>query len=315
LDEERIEGQETGEAQEGAQEAEVQESGAESGTEPEITLDESGDLNIPDSFWDDEGTPEDKKPEEPEEPKPGYYTPEDFAKAYQSGQIDESKIDPAVADYYKRVAAVERQRQEAEALRRQAVERAPKPQPRPQITIDQVMEGAKRMASQWLGIKPEEFDEFDERHKAMRLMAVNEIREQAQAAARQETEERRAWEARVAGVSNVIAEYRQKTPEINEIANRFFPAWRENLTVRQHEAVNYILRQGNEAQVRQLLDKVIADYRALKNPPRKAAPPGVMSARGSENEDSPQGVVDVSNLGGMSPEDQADFLIRNKFIA
>jgi hypothetical protein len=310
LDEERIEGQAAEETQETAPEAEVQEP---AGAEPEITLSEDGDLDIPDSFWDDE-----KKPEEPEEGKEpqraDYYTPESFAEAYRNGQLDEGKIDPKIIEFYKAVAGVERRRQEAEALQRQATERAPKPQQRPQPSWEQVMEAAKiRATTHYLGIKPEEFDEFDERHKAARLMAVNEIREYGAAQERQEAQARQAWESRVAGVSNLIAEYRQKTPEIDEIANRFFPVWRQNLTMRQHEAVNYILSRGNETQVRQLFEKVIADYGAAKAPQRKAAPPEVMGTKGSESESS-RGMVDVSNLAGLSMEDQAEFLIKNKLV-
>jgi hypothetical protein len=305
-------------------EAELQEQPGAS--EPEITLDDSGELNIPDSFWEDV-TPEDKTPEEKETPKTDYYTPEDFAKAYQSGQIDESKINPAIVDYYKSVAAIERQKQEAAEIQRKAQAQLPPPPQPPQSppppTWEQVMEAAKTLAAtKYLGIKPEEFDEYDQKHQSARIMAVNEIREMAQAQVQAQAQAHQAQiqaqqvqQARIAGISNIYAEYRQKTPEFDEIGQKFFPEWRRNLTMQQHETVNYILGQGNEAQVRQLFDAVIADYKAYKAPKKPAgapAPPEVISAGNAGNE--AQGMADASKLGDMSPDEQAEWLIRNKFV-
>jgi hypothetical protein len=325
LDEEQraegTQGTETQGTREGAQETQAQEPEQQGrqGAEPEITIGEDGELNIPDSFWGDAG-PEGQEPQEKKEqeaPKPDYYTPEGFAEAYEKGQIDEKRLDPSVLDYYRLVSGVEQRRRDAEELRRRTVESAPPQQQRPAASWDQIWEAGKILAAQYLGISPGEFDEYDERHKAARVMAVNEIRDRSQAAARQEREGRRAWESHVAGVSNVYAEYRQKVPELDEISERFFPAWRRNLTVRQHEAVGQILSRGNETQIRQLFDAVIADYRAFRNPPRKespAPPPGVMDAKGADGGE-PRGVADVSKLGGMSPEEQAEFLISNKFVS
>ena len=316
MDEERTEGTEgTGETQGAAQEAEVQEQqGAGPGAGPEITLGEDGELNVPDSFWDETPAQEPEKKEE--EPKPAWYTPEEFAAAYESGQIDEGRLDPAILDYYRLALGVEQRRRDAAELQRQAAAKAPQPQQRQQPAWEQVWEAGKIRAAQYLGISPGEFDEFDERHKAARIMAVNEIREHSQAAAQREIQARQAWEGRVAVMSNVYAEYRQKVPEMSEIGGRFFDEWLMNLPVRHHQAVSRILGQGSEQQVRQLLDKVVADYRAIKNPPKAQKetppPPGVMSARGTEGED--QGMVDVSKLEGMSLEEQADFLLKYKFV-
>jgi hypothetical protein len=317
LDEERVEGAEgTGETQGAAQETEVQEQqGAGQGAEPEITLGEDGGLDIPDSFWDDAPA---QGPEKKEEgPEPAWYTPEEFAAAYESGQIDEGKLNPAILDYYKLALGVEQRRRDAAEIQRQAAAQAPQPRPRPQVTWEQVWEAGKMRAAQYLGIKPEEFDEFDERHKAARLMAVNEIRESSQAAARREAQARQAWEGRVAQVARIHSEYRQKEPEIDEIANGFFPAWRQNLTVGQNQAVERILEQGDDAQIRQLYDLVIEGYRAFKNPPKAQGrgappPPRVMSAGGAEGE--AQGMADAAKLAGMSPEDQASWLMQNKLV-
>ena len=96
MDEERIEEREGQKAQETAPEAEV----SEYREEPAITLDESGDLSIPDSFWDEDKPGEPAKEENTEEAgRPAHYTPEEFAEAYRSGRIDENRIDPAIAGY------------------------------------------------------------------------------------------------------------------------------------------------------------------------------------------------------------------------
>ena len=320
MDEERIEGTEgagTQGAWEAAQEAEVQEQqGTEPGAEPEITLGEDGGLDIVDSFWDD-AKPEPQEEKKEEEPRPAWYTPEEFAAAYESGQIDEGRLDPAILDYYRMALGVEQRRRDAAELQRQAAARAPQPQQRQQPTWDQVWEAGKIRAAQYLGISPGEFDEFDERHKAARIMAVNEIREHSQAAIQREQQARQAWEGRVAMMSNVYAEYRQKVPEMSEIGGRFFDEWLMNLPIRQHQAAQHILGRGSEQQVRQLLDKVVADYRAVKNPPKAQnketpPPPSVMSAGGTEGE--AQGMADASRLGDMSPEDQAKWLMQNKLV-
>jgi hypothetical protein len=317
LDEEKTETQETP-AEEPSKEAEAKEQPG-----GEITIDDSGEIDIPDSFWDDAAQPEPapkeptpEKPEKPEEQKPSYYTPEDFAKAYQSGQIDESKIDPAVIGFYKAAAAVERQKSDAAELQRQAMETSqPAAQP-PALTWNQLMEAGKVLASKYLGIKPEEFDDYSADHQTARLMAVNEIRERAADQARQGETDRRAYQARVAGISNLYSEYKQKEPEFDDIGEKFFPLWRQNLTMKQHEAVNRILSQGNEAQIRQLFDVVIADYKAGKEPKKKetaSPPPPVISAAGTEGEGA-RGMVDISKLGDMSPDEQAEWLIKNQFV-
>jgi hypothetical protein len=178
------------------------------------------------------------------------------------------------------------------------------------------MEAGKiHAAKNYLGIKPEEFDEYDDRHKAALLMAVNEIRELSQAQEQQIQQAQQAHQARVAGISNIWAEYRQKTPEIDEIGVRFFPAWRRNLTMQQHEAVNFILKEGNETQVRQLFDAVIADYKASKAPKGKqaaVAPPPVIGAGNAGDENA--GMADAGSLGDMSPDEQAAWLIKHKFV-
>ena len=313
MGEERIEGQEGQKAPETAPEAGV----SEHREDPAITLDESGDLNIPDSFWDETAPGEPARGEETgEDGRPAHYTPEEFAEAYRSGRIDESRIDPAIADYYRAAAAVERQRRDAEALRKQAMERTPPPPEQPGLSWDQVMEAGKLLAARYLGIKPDEFDEFDERHKAARLTAVNEIRERARGIAVRERQAEEARAARIAGISNIYAEYRQRVPELDEIGEKFFPEWRQNLTVRESEIVRTVMERGGEGQIRALFDKVIADYRAANAPKRKTAPPppDVMRASGGE-ETERAGMADVSKLGGMSPEEQAEWLIKNKFIA
>jgi hypothetical protein len=68
------------------------------------------------------------------------------------------------------------------------------------------------------------------------------------------------------------------------------------------------------------LDAVVSDYKAYRTPQRNQAkepvrrPPDVLSTRGTTGEAS-EGMVDISGFRDMSPEEQADFLIKYKFTA
>ncbi len=322
----------------GAQEKDVPESGAAG----QITLSEDGTLNIPDGFWDvadrpkqeggEEQSPAAKdegaeakpgaSPSAPEtkdaEPGPECYTPEELAEAFVNGEVDPRRLTGELVEAYNAIDAAVRRRAEA-----QRIEATMRPQSQPQqppaqqqpATWAQLAEVAKVLAAQhYLGIRPEEFDEFNPQHVAARYTAMQDIRDRANAMALQQ---QRAMQVQ-SQVAALWAEYRQKVPDIDEIGEKFFPVWRQKLTVLEDQRVNEILGSGDMGKLRGLIDRVVADYRGKTAPkPAQSAqtretPPPVMGTAGGSPEGD-RGVVDAATLGDMTIEEQARWLVEHKF--
>ena len=325
-----------GQESQGAQEKDVPESGAAG----QITLSEDGTLNIPDGFWDVADQPKRGAGEEkglepgPEVPatKPGVlppassgeesgverYTPEELAEAFVNGEVDPRRLSGELVEAYNAIDAAVRRRAEA-----QRIEAAMRPQPQPQqppaqqqpATWAQLAEVAKVLAAQhYLGIKPEEFDEFNPQHVAARYTAMQDIRDRANAMALQQ---QRAMQVQ-SQVAALWAEYRQKVPDIDEIGEKFFPVWRQKLTVLEDQRVNEILASGDMGKLRGLIDRVVVDYRGKAAPKlaqsaqTREVPPPVMGTAGGSPEGD-RGVVDAAALSDMTIEEQAKWLVENKF--
>lgn len=288
----------------------------------QITMDESGELNIPNSFWDDDDVAE----TDPEAP---YYTPEEVAKAFENGDVEPERLRPEVRDYYSAIDASARRRADAQRIqqemRAEMPQQAPQPAPAVSPTIStkeqwaQLADAAKALAAwNYLGISPDDFDEYDPNHTAARNMAMQEIRERAQVMYREQeaaVQRQAQTQRKAAEVANLYAEYRQKEPEMDRIGDELFPAWREGLTVREYKAVDEVLASGDVGKIKGLFDRLIADYKKGKGAPRASravqAPPSVEGAVSAGAEDG--GVVDIKDFGSMTPDEQAAFLIENKF--
>jgi hypothetical protein len=322
----------------------------------QIMLDENGELNIPDDFW-DEGDLKSKKPaaaaeSEPKpEPKPdkttdsgaatGFYSNSEIADALASGQladaiiggqIDRERIPEALRGLYDAMdtavrRSTEAKRIEAEIARRDAETAARQAQQAQQTQAqppswEQLVHAAKVVAARnYLGISEQEFDEFNPKHIAAQQAALQDIRERATALARQENYVRQVK----ANFANLWAEQKTKVPDLDEIGERYFPQWRENLSVREARNVDAIISSDDMGKIRSLIERVVGDYRKSKNPARPPAgtaanainatktPPAVMSAAGGQPDEAGPGFVRVDNLGNMSIEEQAAWMVRNKF--
>ena len=143
---------------------------------------------------------------------------------------------------------------------------------------------------------------------------MQDIRDRANAMALQQ---QRAMQVQ-SQVAALWAEYRQKVPDIDEIGEKFFPVWRQKLTVLEDQRVNEILASGDMGKLRGLIDRVVADYRGKTAPkPAQSAqtretPPPVMGTAGGSPEGD-RGVVDAATLGDMTIEEQAKWLVEHKF--
>ena len=299
---------------------------AETAESADLVLDESGELNVPDSFWGDEFAPkDDAEPAEPTgaaEPAPEgppavqQYTAEEIGQAFIEGRIDESRLPQELIPYYQAIAAQQQRAYEAEMVQRQiqAVQYAQQQQV-PQATWDDFTNAANQLAARkFLGIKPDQFDEFNPQHMAAQQMAMLEIREYAMAAQQQQMEDQRFQDA----FTQLYVDYKQKEPDMDVIAHQYFNTWKQGLTVRENAAVDAAMQSRDLGQMKGVLDKLISDYRKSRGGQSRqkqavAAPPAVVGAgNAGEAVSLPP---DFSKLGDMTPDEQAAWLIANKYVA
>jgi hypothetical protein len=173
--------------------------------------------------------------------------------------------------------------------------------------------GKELAARNYLGIDPKDFDEYDPQHVAAQNHAMMEIRDRARAMHEQTARVQQFQQARQAQFAQMCQDFQKQEPDFQEINDRFFPQWREKLTKREYDAVDAIIRSGDMGTIRKLVEKVTADYKASKAAPGVKAPPPppVMTAGGGAGETS--AMVDIGSFGSMSPQEQAEFLVKNKW--
>ena len=290
--------------------------------EEQITLDESGELNIPDSFFEGFDKGEETKAAAPEaEPEaktePAYYTPEEFAAAFAGGTIDEAKLRPEVAAFYK-AAVGQMPEQSAPPVQAAApVQSAPAPRAMTPQHYATLREAAKRVAAQsYLGIDPADFDEMDPTHADAARFAMGQIQARAQEIAMTRAAEAARAQRLTGEIQSLDAEYRQKDPEFFRNHAALMRDYLGRMPFRAAAEAIGAIQAGDAAGIRKFISGVYADYKAASanKGDRRAAvpPPPVMKAGGTE-EGQHAGMADVSGLGEMSPEEQAAWLVKNKF--
>lgn len=299
--------------------------------EKTVGLDENGVLVFSNDFFEEfekeeteEVKAEAETEEKPSEPEPEYYTPEQLAEAFEKGEIDGERIKPEARDYYDAISKVQRPRPE------------PQPQPMPQpmpmppqqplnIDIKQLREAAKRIAAtHYLGIPEKDFDEFEPSHAQAQQMAMLDIRDRAMEMHRQQTEQayrqqqaEYAARQRIAEINQAYAEVKASMPDADAVSD-YFGEWREGLSLRENREIDEVLRSGGRKEIKALFGRIEKAYRQAKAPPPPATPPTpppppVEKGSGTQSKEEP-GVVDATEFAKMSPDEQADFLIRNKFV-
>lgn len=286
----------------------------------DLVLDENGELNVPDSFWGEEFAQKDEaEPAEPapeEQPQVQQYTAEEIGQAFIEGNIDASRLPQELIPYYQAIAAQQQRAYEAEMVQRQiqAVQYAQQQQV-PQATWDDFTNAANQLAARkFLGIEPDQFDEFNPQHMAAQQMAMLEIRDYAMAAQRQQMEDQRFQYE----FAQLYADYKQKEPEMDVIAHQYFNTWKQGLTVRESAVVDAAMQSRDLGQMKGVMDKLISDYRKSRGGQGRqrqavAAPPAVVGAgNAGEAVSLPP---DFSKLGDMTPDEQAAWLIANKYVA
>jgi hypothetical protein len=301
----------------------------QAGQESPITIGEDGEISVSDSFWDEPAAAaEPKAPEGGEGAKaaqasvaPAYYTPEEFGAAFAGGTIDETKIRPDLAEFYKAAMAAQPS-QPAQAPRPQSVQvprvQAPARAAMTPQQYTQWRDAAKTLAAQnMLGIDPADFDEMDPGHIEAQRFAMGQIQSRAQAIA----SERQAEAMNAQRLSNEIrtldAEYQKKDPEFYAKHEALMNNYLDRIPSREAAEAVRAIQIGDVAGIRKFMDGVYRDYvgartaRPASQPVAKTPPP-VMKAGGSQ-EGGSAGFADAEALAEMSDEERAEWLITNKF--
>ena len=129
-----------------------------------VRVDEDGDVSFGDEFFGDIG----KEPEEP-----SWYTPDEL-RTTPFEQWDMSRLRGDIQDFAPIVRDQLQQR-----TRQQAVRNTPMPEfmPEPkEYTPKELAEEAKQLACEKLGLEdPEDFDDYEDEHRAAQMMAMQEL--------------------------------------------------------------------------------------------------------------------------------------------
>jgi hypothetical protein len=182
-------------------------------------------------------------------------------------------------------------------------------------------EAAKNVAcANYLGISPKEFDEYNAEHTQARNFAMQEIRARAiELASARQAEAARA-QALASEIGTLDAEYRAKDPEFFAKHESLMRDYLERMPHRAATEAIRAIQAGDAAGIRQFVSAVYGDYKNKKggNPPApaqraKPAPPPVMKASGAGEASSGSGFADAGALADMTPDEQAEWLIANKF--
>jgi hypothetical protein len=314
----------------GAEPQEPAQGQEESLPEGAVTLGTDGEITLPDSFFDGMGIPEEKTEEAQgtQEPAaPSYYTPEEFAEAFAGGTIDEAKLTPDVAAFYK--AAMSRSQPSPEPAQAQPQiqpQIAPQPQRAPVMSKEQyaqLTEAAKNVAcANFLGIRPEDFDEFNAEHTQARNFAMQEIRARASEIASQQAAAAARAQALAAEIGALDAEYQRKDPEFFAKHETLMQDYLGRMPFRAAAEAIRAIQSGDVAGIRKFLDGVYSDYKGkgaggaqqpVKAPQAKQAPPAVMRAAPGGGEER-RGYADAAELAGMSADDQANWFLKNGLV-
>ena len=275
----------------------------------EYSLTEDGEIVIRE--------PEAKQPELPEAPKPEYYTPEEI-KDIGIEKLDPNKIPPELvpfyksmqADYTRKTQAVREREKELETLRSQP--QAPVQPEQPQMTEQQArdlfFEAAKERAAALLGIKVEDFDEYDARHMSYLTVASQELYGIAQ----KEAERRTALTEKKRRYDELLGKLREEEPHYDEI-NAWASVYLEQLPYKEYSKYMRTFNEGTIEEIGEAIQQIRkAWYREKQGTRPKETPPKVET--GSTAEEIPPKRMTTANFARMSDEEKADFLRTNGYV-
>lgn len=260
-----------------------------------------------------------------EEPR---YTPEEI-REIGLDKLDPKRLPPEMVPYYKSLQADYTRKTQLLADERRILEaaKAKEPQAEPAAsTADGEQPGGKEAESpfkvivaaakalactQFLGIRPEEFDEYNMEHTAALQAAMRQLEGEAARAAEREQQVAR----QVTDFATLCAQYRDAVPEFDEIANGFFPRWIESKPYRKYNEVIGVFKSGTIPEIKKVIDEVISDWRNEEGAKPKEKIPAVESAKGTSLVGAPgKAGSSAKALGEMTSDEQAEWLVKNRLV-
>ena len=275
-------------------------------SEPEYALDDEGELRIADA---------------PEPPKEKPYTPDEI-RDIGLDKLDPKRIPPELVPFYKsmqgdytrKTQSLREKEKELEALRAQP----PQPQTQqpvqpqqPQMTEQEAQDlffkTAKQRAAAMLGIKEDDFDEYDAKHMSYLTVASNDLYTQAQ----QEMNRRRYVEEKRHKYNELLGKLKQEEPHYDEI-NQWALGYVETLPYKEYSKYVRTFNEGSIEEIEGVIQQIRkAWYQQKKAAVPKEAPPTVES--GSNAEEEPRKRITTRQFAAMTPEEKAEFLRDNGY--
>lgn len=259
------------------------------------------------------------------------YTPEEI-RAMGIDKLDPSRLPPELLPFYKSMQAgftrkMQELADERRILRAAEGETVPPKEPGDNLTaaaselsqegttgkkdpFTVVFEAAKRRAcSDYLGIEPDQFDEYNGKHMA----AVNAAMREMEATARENEERNARIRKQTSDFAALCTEFRASEPDFDTIAETYFGRWMENLPYREHAETMRVFKSGSIGEIKAVIERVIGDYRKTTAKTERKVPPAVESPRAAPLT-QPAPVADPTVLASMNSFEQADWLVKNNLV-
>ena len=277
--------------------------------EPEISLNEEGELNFREDFFDT------KKPETPpaQETPPATYSDDEL----ENTPYEQWDINRLSGDVKKYIPYVQRQIQKRQALE-QFQQRANTPPPlieQPQtLSPRDLAAEAQRIAVQKLNLTdPEDFDSYDPEHQAAYSMALQEV--QGRYNYQQARYSQQLQEYQALNTFNTRLLQQKDFPEFktwfdNQLRQKGITGQQVNAGFEKH-----IKEGGNFRDIQNVIAKWYQDYRsdkAKKVQPKAPKAPYLESSYGAG--DATGRNVDLKSVRDLDTDGIANFLMKNGYV-
>ena len=280
--------------------------------EPEISIDEDGEVNFRKDFFGDLKDEPEPEPQ-PSAPEPNYYSDDEL----MNTPYEQWDINRLNGDIKKFVPIVQKQIAQRNAVQ-QISEKSSMPpyiaQPK-DLDAKELQAEAQKLAIKNLGLdSEEEFDSYDPEHRAAYELAMQETVEKRQAAVT--NYQKQALEYQDLQKFNISL---INKPDFQEFSNWYMERLREKkLTPQQIELgfVEYIQKGGSFKDLQGVIANWYKDFQASRThqpqKPKVSRPPVLENSLGAVDEG--QRAVNFKNVGEMDTDGVAKFLMNNGYV-
>jgi hypothetical protein len=213
------------------------------------------------------------------------------------------------ADYTRKTQALKEKEKSLASQPQQPVEQSEPPQPQmtEQQSRDLFYQAAKERAAEMLGVKADEFDEYDARHMAYLTMASQEL----YGVATQQLEKQRTIERKKQQYSELLSKVQREEPYYDEI-NQWSLVYLESLPYKEYSEYMRTFHTGTIEEIEGAIQKIRKAWHREKQGARPKESPPVVET-GSNDVEEPQRRVTTNTFSRMTAEEKADFLRLNGY--